>query len=103
MSARIFANRKVPWKHMTAGLLGGGAATVAMSQFQNVLQKMTKPAQSPQPEQPEPENEDATVKAAAKLSRLAGYELSRATKKKAAPLVHYGFGTIMGAIYGMAK
>jgi len=102
MSLQAFPKRHSPWKPLVAGLLGGLAATAAMSQFQNALQKVTKPS----PENstsPEEEFEDATVKAAAKLSRLAGHQLSPEAKKKAGPLVHYGFGTTMGAVYGLAK
>src|SRR4051794_41126711 len=42
------------------------------------------------------------MKAAGKVARAAGYELSHDQKKKASPVVHYGFGTVMGGIYGMA-
>jgi putative membrane protein len=102
MSLRIFPKRHSPWKHLAGGLIGGLAATAAMSQFQNALHKVTKSGQE-KSTSPEREFEDATVKAAAKVSRLAGHELSPEEKKKAGPLVHYGFGTTMGGLYGMAK
>lgn len=104
MSKQFFSNRTPPWKHLTAGLIGGLAATIAMSQFQGALQRMTKPAGSrEQSSPPEDQGDDATAKAAAKMARLAGYDLSTETRKKAAPFVHYSFGTTMGALYGMAK
>jgi hypothetical protein len=46
--------------------------------------------------------EDATMKAAGKLAQAAGRELTYEQKKQASPLIHYGFGTAMGALYGMA-
>ncbi len=102
MRKRIFSARGSGWKHVAAGLIGGLAATAAMSQFQKALQKLSNSSQE-ESESTAKASEDATVKTAAKLSRLAGHELSPEEKKKAGPLVHYGFGTTMGAIYGIAK
>lgn len=102
MSLRIFPKRNSTWKHVIGGFIGGLAATAAMSQFQNALRNLTKPSRE-ESSSPEKEFEDATVKAAAKLSRLAGHELTPQEKKKAGPLVHYSFGTIMGVVYSMAK
>jgi putative membrane protein len=50
------------------------------------------------PRQPK---EDSTVKAATAVSQcIFRHELSKQQKKIAAPAVHYGFGTSVGAIYG---
>ena len=110
MAIRMFRKRSNPWKGLAAGLAGGLAATVAMTQFQNAWTKATKKLTSDGRNEGEenkghsenPEAEDATMKAAGKLARVAGYELSHDQKKKASPLVHYGFGTIMGGLYGIA-
>ena len=40
------------------------------------------------------------MRVAGKGAESAGYTLSPEQKKKVAPLVHYGFGTAMGALYG---
>ena len=48
----------------------------------------------------EQENEDATMKAAGKLGEALGWPLSHEQKKRLGPLVHYGFGTLQGGIYG---
>jgi putative membrane protein len=40
------------------------------------------------------------MKAAGKIASLAGRQLLHEQKKKAGPLVHYGFGTLQGAMYG---
>jgi putative membrane protein len=91
------------WKGMVAGGAAGLAGAVAMSQFQNVWSKASQKLNSnggTPPLRPAEEPEDATVKAAGKISEIAGHKLSREEKKKAAPLVHYGFGAAMGALYG---
>jgi hypothetical protein len=46
-------------------------------------------------------DEDATAKVAAAVAKVGGKRLSRGQKHKAGTLVHYGFGTLMGAVYGM--
>jgi putative membrane protein len=111
------------WKGLVAGLAGGIAATVVMTQFQNGWQKALKALQEEKnggsgksnsqfrdhsqnrPSQGESknkeENEDATMKAAGKVASLAGYQLSFEEKKKVSPVVHYGFGASMGALYGV--
>jgi len=104
----IFAKKHEPWKGLVGGLLSGLAGTIVMTQFQNAWNKTSEmlsqegngaKAESKGSE----EKEDATMKAAGKISSAAGYELSRDEKKKAGPFVHYGFGTAMGAAYGLAK
>lgn len=88
------------WKGMAAGLAGGLAATAVMSQFQAISQrwKARKPEEAQ--EDPQPESEPATVKAAAALAHRAGVELSPRVKGPAATAVHYAFGGANGALYG---
>src|SRR5437870_2750070 len=40
------------------------------------------------------------MKIAGKGAEIAGYSISHEQKKKAAPIVHYGFGAAVGALYG---
>jgi len=107
-----FKRRKRPsaWKGLVAGLAGGLAATVVMSQFQNGWQKASKALQennhngsgkSKSQSHKQEEQEDATMKAAGKVGELAGHPLTLKEKKKASPFVHYGFGATMGALYGV--
>lgn len=42
------------------------------------------------------------MKAAGKIAEATGHHLSCEQKKKAGPVVHYGFGTAMGGLYGLA-
>jgi hypothetical protein len=50
--------------------------------------------------QAEKEKEDSTMKAAGKIAKLAGRELSHEEKKKLGPVVHYSFGAGQGGVYG---
>jgi uncharacterized membrane protein YagU involved in acid resistance len=54
-----------------------------------------------QPEQ-SAEAADPTAKVADKIVGIAGHELSPEGKKKGGMVVHYAFGTLMGALYGTA-
>jgi putative membrane protein len=100
------AKRKL-WKGLVAGSAAGLAASLAMTQFQNLWSKASEKlnrngrqsssgSQASEPDQ----NEDATMQAAGKIAEVAGYRLSHEQKKKAGPIVHYAFGTGMGALYG---
>jgi putative membrane protein len=110
MAMTLFRRRTSPWKGLVAGLAGGFAATVAMTQFQNAWTKAAEKIKGNGRNQGEdnkghsanPDAEDATMKAAGKAAGVAGYQLSHDQKKKASPFVHYGFGTAMGALYGVA-
>jgi putative membrane protein len=90
------------WKGALAGAAAGLAGTIAMTQFQNLWSKASEKISNnvSSSEQSEPEKEDATMKAAGELAALAKHRLSRDEKKKAGPVIHYAFGTGMGAIYG---
>jgi putative membrane protein len=96
------------WKGLAAGLIGGLAATYVMTQFQELAGKLEKKLDKKQQGQgqgqgqTEGKGENATVKAASKLSRgLFDHQLTPGEKKTAGPAVHYGFGTLTGALYGV--
>jgi len=111
-------HRPSAWKGLVAGLAGGLAATVAMTQFQNGWQQASEALQDGKKRDPrksksqsqkegqesqkqESQKEDATMKAAGKVAAAVGHPLSFQQKKKAGPVVHYGFGASMGALYGV--
>jgi hypothetical protein len=80
-----------------------------MSQFQRVWSKASESLQSngnkseqQSRNQSGGESEDPTMKAAGKIASAAGRELSSDEKKKAGSVLHYTFGTSMGAVYGAA-
>ncbi len=104
---------------MAAGAIGGLVASFVMNQTTSAIQSLPKAWQKEKialagqeggehnrPEkygQQEQESEDATQKAADKLTRtLLHRPLSKEKKKTAGPVVHYAFGTIVGAAYGAA-
>ena len=111
-------NEHSAWKGLLAGAAGGLVGTIVMTQFQNAWQKAAEKSESGhkrqqngrasqerserQHEEKQEEKEDATMKAAGKLARAAGKELTREQRGTASPWIHYGFGTAMGALWGMA-
>jgi putative membrane protein len=85
---------------LVSGVIGGLAASFAMSQFQAGLAKLPKSEEASSAQQDA--GDDATVKAAGAVSKSAfGHELTKKEKAAAGPAVHYGFGALMGAIYGL--
>ena len=106
-----------------AGFLGGLAAAWVMNRYQEKEHQTVKTHREqlrlayagpeskgsnrpldPAPIAPDSETEVAgkpTVRAAEELSRkLFEHELSPTEKKIAGPVVHYGYGALVGALYG---
>ena len=103
------------WKGAAAGLVAGLAATWVMTRFQELSGKLAAFDEQDEPRAPQHsakrgtrestegngQGEDATVRAADKLSRgLFHHGLSKPEKKVAGPALHYGFGALTGAAYG---
>ena len=94
-----------PYRGLLFGAIAGATAAWAMNQFQSLLTEATQPSPSQHATsaQSQPAAEDATMKAADRIARAAHFRpLSREEKAKAGPVLHYAFGTAMGAIYGLA-
>jgi putative membrane protein len=108
-------------KGMAAGLVGGLIATVVMTQFQSLAGKYLEGSEdsqgdrSPQEKSSQKassserngsnkhqeEDEDATAKLAGIIAeRVLHRELSKPEKKKAGSVIHYAFGSFVGALYG---
>jgi hypothetical protein len=95
--------RRALWKGAVAGLAGGLAAAWTMNQFQAALSKLEHSANGGAGTESEPKGDDATVKAASAVSEsVAGQPLSEDEKRIAGPVVHYVFGSTIGALYGAA-
>lgn len=103
-------NEGSAWKGLLAGAVGGLIGAIVMTQFQKGWQKAAEkrrfgalgaPKISSRAQASE-QKEDPTMKAAGNLAHIAGQELTHQQKRHASPLVHYGFGAAMGALYGMA-
>ncbi len=93
------------WKGVAAGAAGGLIASWTMNQFQAGLSRATEELKKNTGEEPQQqsseENENATEKFAGHVAQKVFHrDLSRDQKKKLGPVVHYGFGTAMGALYG---
>jgi len=103
---RIRYQKWHPLEGLVVGAISGLAGTVVMTQFQNILNKISKEMHKPRPgeeeESAEEQNEDSTMKAAGKISEKIGRPLSREERKKAGPWIHYAFGTSVGAVFGLA-
>jgi putative membrane protein len=107
-------NERSAWKGLVAGAAGGLVGAIIMTEFQNAWNKAGEKGRSSDSrtqqgslrpwngEHQQEEKEDATMKTAGKLAHVAGKELTHEERKQASPLIHYGFGMAMGALYGMA-
>jgi uncharacterized membrane protein YagU involved in acid resistance len=102
-------------KGASAGTLGGLAGSWTMNLFQTLLGKISAKKSEPdqQTEQDESPgdnrparsqsqgNEPATAVLAEKVSeRVLHHRLTEEEKKIAEPAVHYGYGMLVGALYG---
>jgi putative membrane protein len=102
-----------PLRGLAAGIAGGLVAGWIMNQYQGLVSKAAtalksrenapgQPQEQP-PKQEQGESEDATMKTANRVARVALHrELSKDEKKKAGPVVHYAFAATVGGLYGMA-
>ena len=77
-------------KGALAGLAGGLAGSIALTQFQNLWTRLAPPSGGSH-------GDPATVKAARSL-----FPFPENRKKAAGNLLHYSFGTLNGAAYGAA-
>ncbi len=91
---QLNAPQPSPWKALIAGAFGGLVASVAMSEFHSLFPHAESHSQ--------PASEDSTVKAASAISKaIFHHRLTAAQKVTAGSVVHYAFGTTMGALYGV--
>jgi putative membrane protein len=96
-------------KGTLAGMIGGLAGSWTMNQLQAIKQQVQQAWKNSnhrqqntlqQPNQNQDED-DATIKTADRLVLLVTHQhLTTEQKKKAGPIVHYGYGALLGAIYG---
>ena len=121
MFLHFFARRRRPnvLRGLATGITAGIAATLIMDQFQKISTTGQKAAEKQlrlanhesaeaidrdqlQQEQQAEQQEDSTEIVARKIAEATGKELAPEEKKKAGQAVHYAFGTLMGAVYGVA-
>jgi putative membrane protein len=115
----LFARRRRPnvLRGLATGVTAGIAATLIMDQFQKIstagqkaIEKQMRLAhhesaeaieRDQQQEHETAQQEDSTEIVARKIAAVAGKQLPPEEKKKAGRAVHYAFGTLMGAVYGV--
>jgi putative membrane protein len=94
-------------KGLLAGAIAGLAGAWFMNQFQSGLSKVESAweksahrAQLPK-QNMDQDAEDATMKTADRVVTMITHRhLTREQKKKAGPIVHYGYGALIGGVYG---
>jgi hypothetical protein len=90
-----------PYRGLLFGAIAGATAAWAMNQFQTLLSKATQTTLANSAND-EPPAEGATMKAADRIAPVAQFHpLSKDEKDIAGPVLHYAFGTAMGALYGL--
>lgn len=88
------------WKGLLSGLIGGLAATFIMTQYQVNSTKWINRLRHETPQQGGGEN--TTVVVADKITEaIAGSRIPPDRRNLAGNFVHYSFGTLMGATYGV--
>ena len=99
------ARRPSLLRGFVTGMLGGVVGSWFMTEFHVALYGGgVTHVREPQSHRPIDGDDDATTKAADVLTRAAtGQYLARRGKQVGGPLVHYMFGAVMGAAYGVAS
>jgi uncharacterized membrane protein YagU involved in acid resistance len=88
--------RENPWVGLGAGLVGGLAGSIVIGQFVHFWGKFTA-------SDLEKEGMQSTVKAASAVSEeVLDHKLTEEEKPKAGTAVHFAFGGLAGALYGVA-
>ena len=84
------------------GIIAGLAATVVMTEYQNLLSAMSE--EEKKKSKNKQEKEPATVKVAEMISEGAfDHKLTKKEKEIAGPAMHFAMGATSGAIYGIAS
>ncbi|HVP30668.1 MAG TPA: DUF1440 domain-containing protein [Myxococcota bacterium] len=104
---RSSADRSAPWRGLGAGLAGGFAGVVAMTILQTGLGRAQRALARARGGEAasggQDDAESATALAAERMSRpIVRRPLNRRERRIGGSLVHLGFGTAMGGLYGLA-
>jgi putative membrane protein len=113
MSEQVLTKARNVGRGFIAGAIGGAVASWVMNRYHEIesqpvsvrkreaSSRSTREQKKQQQAKRQEGGEDATVKTAAAISRqLFDHELSQNEKKIAGTAVHYGYGSLVGGIYG---
>jgi putative membrane protein len=119
---KIFRRRQKPnvFRGAVTGITAGIAATLIMDQFQKLTSAGQKAVEKQvrlahhesqeaierdqrQREEEASRQEGSTEKVARKIAEVTGSNLPEEKRKQAGQAVHYAFGTLMGAVYGVTS
>ena len=94
----LFGRRASPWKGLVAGAVAGLVASGVMNLFQLAWNALASRRRS---DAASAGDEDVTVKAASAVSEgVFHHRLTRPEKRIGGNVVHYAFGSSVGALYG---
>ena len=115
MTLRGNGGQPSAWKGAVAGTVGGLVASVLMNGFQQLWSHLSPDRSRRKPEQggqlgksgherrPGREGETPTERAVRTVSRAVLHpDPPEEEKRRFGKLIHYGFGTVTGAVYGAA-
>lgn len=93
------------WKGIVAGATGGLVASWVMGQFHGAASKTSEKLMPKDTfrelQRAAADAQEATAKVAERVTRpLLGRRLRSSERERAKPIVHYAFGSAVGAIYG---
>jgi len=102
---RLITGEGAPWKGALAGLIGGLAASWVMNRLHeplaNASEIVVASTTGRRWEPPPPNGEDATIKTAEAIAQtFLDRRLTKEARATAGPIVHYAFGSGVGAAYG---
>lgn len=97
--------KRSAWKGIVAGAVGGFAASWVMGQFHalsnKAIGKVTSKETFRELQRAAADAQEATAKVADRVSQpLLRRKLRYSEKQRAKPIVHYAFGSAVGAVYG---
>lgn len=97
--------KRSAWKGIVAGVAGGLAGAYTMGLFSNLCtkasEKMNDPRRHKELQNAAADAQASTARTADRMLRpVLGRRLSRGERETAKPIVHYAFGSAVGALYG---
>lgn len=105
MNYKWSGRKRSAWKGIVAGVAGGLAGAYTMGLFAKLCTKASEKVNDPQRhkelQRAAADAHESTAKTADRLLRpVLGRRLTSSERDTAKPIVHYGFGSVVGGLYG---